>query len=120
MVIDVIHPGQDRVRDQHRGGEQALHRDGVGAVGERGQLRPDGPQVRQRAQPGQRPRISGGQVLELLQGRLAQREARADRRQQRHAGGLPARRGGQDLPGPGPAGEGVQQHRARIPTRPGR
>ena len=90
MVIDVIHPGQDRVRGQHRGGGQALHRDGVGAVGERGQLRPDGPQVRQRAQPGQRPRISGGQVLELLQGRLAQREARADRRQQRHAGGLPA------------------------------
>jgi hypothetical protein len=86
MVIDVIHPGQDRVRGQHRGGEQALHRDGVGAVGERGQLRPDDPQVRQRAQPGQRPRISGGQ----------------------------------DLPGPGPAGEGVQQHRARIPTRPGR
>jgi hypothetical protein len=66
-------------------------------------------------------------VWELLQGRRAQREAQADRRQARHAGGLPARRGGQDLPGPGPAGEGVQQHRAdmvrleacskRLPTK---
>ena len=37
MVIDVIHPGQDRVRGQHRGREQALHRNGVGAIGDRGQ-----------------------------------------------------------------------------------
>ena len=117
MVIDVIHPGQDRVGGQHRGGEQALQRDRVGAIGDRGQLRPDGPQVRQHRQPGQRPGIGGGQVLELLEGRCAQREAHADRRQQRHVTGLRARRGGQDLAGPGPAAEGVQQHRARIPGR---
>ena len=127
VVIDVVDPGQDRVGGQHRGGEQALYRNGVGVIGDGGQPGPDGPQVRQRRQPGQRPGIGRGQVLELLQGRRAQREAPADRRQQRHVGGLPARRRGQDLPGPGPAAEGVQQHRARIPghdlagdARPGR
>ena len=61
-------------------------------------------------------------MLELLDRRGAEREAGADRRQQRHVGELPPARpavpgGGQDVPGAGPGAEGVQHHRPRIPGR---
>ena len=75
MVIDVIHPRDHRVRGQHRRRERGLQRNRVGAVSDRGQLRPQGPQPRQRPEPRQRPRVGGGQVLELLDRRLAEREA---------------------------------------------
>jgi hypothetical protein len=59
----------------------------------------------------------GRQVPELPNGGDAERDASADRRQQRHVSQPPPARpavpsgGGQDVPGPG--AEGVQQHRAR-------
>ena len=63
MVIDVVHPGGDRVGGQHRGGEHPLQRQRVGRVGDRGQPRPQGPQVRQHRQPGQRPGLAAARCL---------------------------------------------------------
>ena len=83
VVIDVVDAGGHRVRGQHRGREHRLHRDRVGPVGDPGQVRPQRPQPRQHPEPGQRPRVGRGQVLELLDRVRAQREAHADRRQQR-------------------------------------
>ena len=45
---------------KHREREQLLQRDRVGAIGDRGQPGPDGPQVWQRRQPGQRQGCRGG------------------------------------------------------------
>ena len=86
-----------------------------------------GPQARQHRQPGQRPGLGGGQVLELLGGGRAEREAHADRRQQECVPRPPGR-GSQDRPGAGLREERVQQHRPRVPRperllrrqRPGR
>ena len=114
VVIDVVHPGQHRVGGEHRGGEHPLQPQRVGAVGDAGQRRAQGPQVRQRRQPGQRPGLSRGQVLELLGGRLPQREAGADGRQQARCGRQAARRRGQHVRGAGARPERVQQHRPRI------
>ena len=127
VVIDVVHAGGHRVRGQHRRGEHALQRHRVSTVGDPCQGRPQGAQAGQRAQPGQRPGLSGGQVLELLRCRGAEREAHADGRQQRHVPRLAAGRC-QDRPGAGLREERVQQHRPRVPRperppgrqRPGR
>ena len=56
VVIDVVHTGGDRVRGQHRAGGHLLQRQRIGRIRDRGQRRPQGPQVRQHRQPGQRPR----------------------------------------------------------------
>jgi len=61
-----------------------------------------------------RPGLGGGQLLELLGGGRAEREAHAHRRQQRRVPRPPGR-GSQDRPGAGLREERVQQHRARVP-----
>ena len=117
MVIDVVHVRDHRVRGEHRRREHPLQLQRVGPVRDRGQAGPQSPQGGQRDEPGQRPGLGRGQVLERLRRRGTQREACADRRQQRYVprrGILPGC-GGEYVPGPGPGGERVQQHRPRVP-----
>ena len=117
MVIDVVHVRDHRVRGEHRRREHPLQLQRVGPVRDRGQAGPQSPQAGQRDEPGQRPGLGRGQVLERLRRRGTQREAGADRRQQRYVprrGILPGC-GGEYVPGPGPGGERVQQHRPRVP-----
>ena len=84
MVIDVVHVRDHRVRGEHRGREHPLQLQRVGPVRDRGQAGPQSPQGGQRDEPGQRPGLGRGQVLERLRRRGTEREACADRRQQRY------------------------------------
>ena len=84
VVIDVVHAGGHRVRVQHRLGEQppaapAGRRASAIAASRGRSVRSAG----RAASPASGPASAGGQVLELLGRRRAQREAHADRRQQR-------------------------------------
>ena len=114
VVIDVVHPRGHRVGGEHRRREQGLDLQRIARVGDPRQLRAQRPQSGQRGQAGQRPGLGGGQVLELLGRRGAEREAHAHRRQQRHV--LRSRGGVREHhPGGRPREERVQQHRPRIP-----
>ena len=55
VIVDVVHAGGAWLGGQHRGGEHRLQLRRVGGVGQRRQPRPQGAQVRQHGQPGQRP-----------------------------------------------------------------
>jgi len=115
MVIDVVHAGGHRVRDEHRLRKQPLQPQRVGAVGDAGQRGPQGPQVRQGHQPGQRPGLGRRHALELPGRGVSQPGAGADGRQQPRRGRQAACRIAQHVPGAGPRAERVQQHRTRIP-----
>jgi hypothetical protein len=114
VVIDVVHPGQDRASGEHRRREQRPGLQRAGCAGDPCQLRAQRPQPRQHRKAGQRPGLGGSQVPELLRRRGPQREAHAHRCQQRHVTRLPGDGAG-DRPGGRPRQERVQQHRPRIP-----
>ena len=115
MVIDEIHRKRGGVRGQHRLGQVSLQRQRVAAVGDDRQPGPQGAQLRQRREPGQRPGLGPDQVLGGFHRRGAQRERHAGRGQQRHVT-RPAAGPGQDRAGLCLVEERVQQHRARIPA----